>query len=220
MVAYREEDSPKKKLVRKSMNWAFALALGLIVCIADIKLPAETGSPDNSFEILTADEDPLRMFALHDEDEGRSTESAAIPFIPDAEPELLPFDRIIHEAAGRHHVDADLILAVILAESQLNPTARSKKGAKGLMQLMPVTADALNVADVYSPEENVNAGVRHLRWLLDRFDGDLSLALAAYNAGPQNVLRHDGIPPFPETKAYVRKVLDYYSGIKNDSLEF
>lgn len=220
MVAYREEDSPKKKLVRKSMNWAFALALGLIVCIADIKLPAETGSPDNSFEILTADEEPLRMFALHDEDEGRSTESAAVPFIPDAEPELLPFDRIIHEAAGRHHVDADLILAVILAESQLNPTARSKKGAKGLMQLMPVTADALNVADVYSPEENVNAGVRHLRWLLDRFDGDLRMALAAYNAGPQNVLRHDGIPPFPETKAYVRKVLDYYSGLKNDSLEF
>lgn len=220
MVAYREEDSPKKKLVRKSMNWAFALALGLIVCIADIKLPAETGSPDNSFEILTADEEPLRMFALHDEDEGRSTESAAVPFIPGAEPELLPFDRIIHEAAGRHHVDADLILAVILAESQLNPTARSKKGAKGLMQLMPVTADALNVADVYSPEENVNAGVRHLRWLLDRFDGDLRMALAAYNAGPQNVLRHDGIPPFPETKAYVRKVLDYYSGLKNDSLEF
>jgi soluble lytic murein transglycosylase-like protein len=88
------------------------------------------------------------------------------------------------------------------------------------MQLMPVTADALNVADVYSPEENVNAGVRHLRWLLDRFDGDLRMALAAYNAGPQNVLRHDGIPPFPETKAYVRKVLDYYSGLKNDSLEF
>jgi hypothetical protein len=220
MMAYREEDCPKKKLVRKSMNWAFALALGLIVCIADIKLPAETGSRDNSLELLTADEEPFRMFALHDGDEGRSNESAAIPFVPGAEPELLPFDRIIHEAAGRHHVDADLILAVILAESQLNPTARSKKGAKGLMQLMPVTADALNVADVYSPEENVNAGVRHLRWLLDRFDGDLRMALAAYNAGPQNVLRHDGIPPFPETKAYVRKVLDYYSGLKNDSLEF
>jgi soluble lytic murein transglycosylase-like protein len=132
----------------------------------------------------------------------------------------MPFDQVIHEAAGRHHMDADLILAVILAESRLNPTAKSKKGAKGLMQLMPVTADALDVADIYSPEENVNAGVRHLRWLLDRFDGDLRMALAAYNAGHQNVLRHDGIPPFPETRAYVRKVLDYYTGIKNDTLDF
>ena len=123
------------------------------------------------------------------------------PFVPKGEPDLLPFDQVIHEAAGRHHMDADLILAVILAESRLNPTAKSKKGAKGLMQLMPVTADALDVADIYSPEENVNAGVRHLRWLLDRFDGDLRMALAAYNAGHQNVLRHDGIPPFPETRA-------------------
>jgi soluble lytic murein transglycosylase-like protein len=88
------------------------------------------------------------------------------------------------------------------------------------MQLMPVTADALEVADIYSPEENVNAGVRHLRWLLDRFDGDLRMALAAYNAGVQNVLRHDGVPPFPETRAYVTRVLEYYAGIKNDTLEF
>jgi soluble lytic murein transglycosylase-like protein len=106
-----------------------------------------------------------------------------------------------------------------MVESQLNPSAKSKRGAKGLMQLMPVTADALDVANIYSPEENVIAGVRHFRYLLDRFDGDLKLALAAYNAGPQNVVRYDGIPPYPETRAYVTRVLEYYAAAKEDSRE-
>ena len=219
-MSYHEEDCPRKKLVRKSMNWAFALMLGMLVCIADIKLPAETGKNGGQLGQLTAVEEPLHTISLPNPDEPSMTAPVAIPFVPSGEPELLPFDRIIHEAAGRHHVDADLILAVIMAESQFNPTARSKKGARGLMQLMPITADALDVEDIYSPEENVNAGVRHLRWLLDRFDGDLRMALAAYNAGVQNVLRHDGVPPFPETRAYVRRVLEYYAGIKNDTLEF
>lgn len=220
MATYHEEDCSKKKLVRKSVGWAFAFALGLLVCIADIKLPAETEKPDSAFGHLTAENDSFRFFDSWSADEHPVADLAPMPFVPKGEPDLLPFDQVIHEAAGRHHMDADLILAVILAESRLNPTAKSKKGAKGLMQLMPVTADALDVADIYCPEENVNAGVRHLRWLLDRFDGDLRMALAAYNAGPQNVLRHDGIPPFPETRAYVRKVLDYYTGIKNDTLDF
>jgi hypothetical protein len=220
MMAYHEEARSKRKLVRKSMNGAFAFTLGLLVCIADIKLPAETGNSDGTFELIAAADNSLRFVDSWDPEEISIADVAAHPFVPSGEPEILPFDQIIHEAAGRHHMDADLILAVIIAESRLNPTARSSKGAKGLMQLMPVTADALEVADIYSPEENINAGVRHLRWLLDRFDGDLRLALAAYNAGPQNVLRHDGIPPFPETRAYVRKVLDYYTGIKNDTLDF
>lgn len=220
MATYHEEDCPKKKLVRKSANWTFAFALGLLVCIADIKLPAETERADGTFGHLTAENDAFRFFDLWSADEHSFFDLAPEPFVPEGEPDPLPFDQVIHEAAGRHHMDADLILAVILAESRLNPTAKSKKGAKGLMQLMPVTADALDVADIYNPEENVNAGVRHLRWLLDRFDGDLRMALAAYNAGHQNVLRYDGIPPFPETRAYVRKVLDYYTGIKNDTLDF
>jgi soluble lytic murein transglycosylase-like protein len=220
VMAYHEEGCPKKNLVRKSINWAFAIILGLLVCIADIKLPAETRKSDTLFSHLTVVEEPFNIFEFSNLNEQPVTDPAAKPFVPSGEPELLPFDRIIHEAAGRHHVDADLILAVIMAESQLNPTARSKKGAKGLMQLMPVTADALNVSNIYCPEENVNAGVRHLRWLLDRFDGDLRMALAAYNAGVQNVIRHDGIPPFPETRAYVRRVLEYYAEIKSDTLEF
>lgn len=219
-MVYREEDCPKKKLVRKSMGWAFALALGLLVCIADIKLPAETERGDSRLKKLVVGEEAFSSFVFLNPDGSDISGLAATPFVPNGEPELLPFDRIIHEAAGRHHVDADLILAVIMAESQFNPTARSKKGARGLMQLMPITADALDVVDIYSPEENVNAGVRHLKWLLDRFDGDLRMALAAYNAGVQNVLRHDGVPPFPETRAYVKRVLEYYAEIKYDSLDF
>jgi len=219
-MAYHEKDCPKRKLVRKSMGWVFALVLGLLVCIADIKLPAETEKGSISLEHLVNGDETFPAFALSSPDETGISDLAAMPFVPGAEPELLPFDRIIHEAAGRHHVDADLILAVIMVESQLNPTARSKKGAGGLMQLMPITADALDVVDIYCPEENVNAGVRHLKWLLDRFDGDLTMALAAYNAGVQNVLRHNGVPPFPETRAYVKRVLEYYAEIKYDSLEF
>jgi hypothetical protein len=220
VMAYREEACPKRKLVRKSMGWIFAMILGLLVCIADIKLPAEVQKDGTSSEHRIAGNETVPDLVFLNPDEADISDHAARPFVPRGEPELLPFDRIIHEAAGRHHVDADLILAVIIAESQLNPTARSKKGARGLMQLMPLTADALDVTDIYSPEENVDAGVRHLRWLLDRFDGDLRMALAAYNAGVQNVLRYEGVPPFPETKAYVKRVLEYYAGIKNDTLEF
>jgi hypothetical protein len=219
-MAYHEKDCPKSKLVRKSMGWVFALVLGLLVCIADIKLPAETEKGDAPLENLMAGDEAISNFILPNPDEGDISEIDSTPYVPSGEPALVPFDQIIHEAAGRHHVDADLILAVMMVESQLNPTARSKKGARGLMQLMPITADALDVVDIYCPEENVNAGVRHLKWLLDRFDGDLTMALAAYNAGVQNVLRHNGVPPFPETRAYVKRVLEYYAEIKFDSLEF
>jgi soluble lytic murein transglycosylase-like protein len=215
-----EENCPKKNLVRKSMGWLFAFMLGLLVCIADIRLPAETETREARLEHLMARNDAFSASLSSNPDEPDVADLSDALFVPSGEPELLPFDRIIHEAAGRHHVDADLILAVIMAESQFNPNARSKKGAKGLMQLMPVTANALEVDNIFCPQENVDAGVRHLRWLLDRFDGNLTMALAAYNAGTQNVLRHDGVPPYPETRAYVRRVLENYAGIKDDSAEF
>jgi hypothetical protein len=219
MILY-EENCIKKRLARASMGWTFAVLLGLLVCIADIKLPAET-RPDNvRSELLTATDTLLPEDLFLAADEPDVFDLSQSTFVPTGEPELLPFDQIIHEAAGRYQVDADLILAVIMAESQFNPSAKSKKGAKGLMQLMPITADALDVDDIYCPAENVNAGTRHLKWLLDRFDGNLSMALAAYNAGVHSVLRHDGVPPFPQTRAYVRRVLDHYAAIKYDSLEF
>ena len=217
-MVYPDEACPKRKFIRNSMGWVFALSLGLSVSIADVKLPAETRS-GRLHHPAGGDLSPTGDF-LAPHDEAEVSDLSGSVYVPKGEPEVLPFDLVIHEAAGRYDVDADLIQAIIMAESQFNPGAISKKGAKGLMQLMPVTADALDVANIYSPEENIKAGVRHFRWLLDRFDGDLKRALAAYNAGVQNVLRYDGVPPYPETRAYVTRVMHYYAAIKADSFAF
>jgi len=116
---------------------------------------------------------------------------------------------IIEGAAQRHHVDPALVKAVIRAESGFAPRARSPKGARGLMQLMPSTARQHRVERVYDPAENVDGGVRHLRLLLDRYRGDVRLALAAYNAGENAVAAHGGIPPYRETREYVERVLRF-----------
>lgn len=219
-MAYRVDDCPKKAFIRKSKVWAFALSLGALVSISDVKLPGET-NPDRQFpEQVIAAEAALHDGVHVDYGEDAAADVLAFVYEPTGEPELLPYDKVVHEAAGRHDVDSDLIMAIIMAESQFNPKAKSKKGARGLMQLMPVTADALDVTDVFNPSENVNAGTRHFRWLLDRFEGNVKLALAAYNAGEQNVLRYNGIPPYPETRAYVVRVLDYYASLKQDGIEF
>jgi soluble lytic murein transglycosylase-like protein len=119
------------------------------------------------------------------------------------------FDRIINACSSEFRVDKSLVKAVIHAESGYNPNAVSSKGAAGLMQLMPSTANDLKVADSFNPADNIRGGVRYLRFLLDTFKGDVSLALAAYNAGLGNVAKHGGIPPYQETRNYVSKVLDY-----------
>jgi len=119
------------------------------------------------------------------------------------------YDGIIREAARRHQVDAALVKAVIRAESDFVPQAVSPKGALGLMQLMPATARQRNVWRVMEPRENVEGGVVHLRYLLDRYAGDLRLALAAYNAGEKAVDDHGGVPPYPETLEYLSRVLRF-----------
>jgi soluble lytic murein transglycosylase-like protein len=116
----------------------------------------------------------------------------------------------IREIADRFGVSARLVEAVIKVESAFNPWAVSRKGAQGLMQLMPATASSLGVRDAFNPRQNIEGGVRHLRYLIDRYAGDLRLALAAYNAGEGAVNAHGGIPPYPETQQYVRKVLDVH----------
>lgn len=120
------------------------------------------------------------------------------------------YDELIREAARRCGLSADLIHAVVRAESDYDPHCTSSAGAMGLMQLMPATARALGVVDAYDPTQNLLGGCRYLRAQFDRF-GDLSLALAAYNAGPGAVARYGGIPPYHETRAYVRRVLSYLS---------
>jgi len=124
------------------------------------------------------------------------------------------FNPIIRAAADLYEVDPALVKAIIMAESKYNPAAISEKGARGLMQLMPNTAHALGVKDPLDPEHNIYGGVKHLRRLLNRFEGDMMLAVAAYNAGSKNVKRYNGVPPFGTTRYYVKKVFDYYRQYK------
>lgn len=121
-------------------------------------------------------------------------------------PEVQRWEPLVGSIAQRYGLDTEFILRIIEAESGGNPNAVSPKGAIGLMQLMPDTARALGVQNPYDPVQNIEGGVRYLRHLLDRF-GDRRLALAAYNAGPGNVQRYGGVPPFPETIRYLQKIL-------------
>jgi soluble lytic murein transglycosylase-like protein len=129
------------------------------------------------------------------------------------------YDDLIRSASDRHNVDADLIRAVIKVESDFDSSARSHKGAMGLMQLMPETARLHNVLDLFDPGANIEGGVRHLKLLMGRYHGNLELSLAAYNAGIKAVERHGGIPPFAETRECVRRVLGHYQAYRGDPLQ-
>src|ERR1039458_4047474 len=127
-------------------------------------------------------------------------------------------DSAIEQAAARHNVDPNLVRAVVKVESNFNPNAVSRKGAMGLMQLMPSTARQLNVKNPFDPEQNVDAGVRHLKQLLESYGGDIKLTLAAYNAGAGAVARSSGVPHYAETQNYVRRITNlYYGGIDFNS---
>ena len=125
----------------------------------------------------------------------------------------VPYGDSIQSAAADTGLEAALVTAVIAAESNFDPNAISAKGARGLMQLMPATANELGVRDVWDPDQNIRGGAAHLARLLGKY-GDVSLALAAYNAGEGTVDRHGGVPPFQETRQYVQRVLGYYRSYK------
>jgi hypothetical protein len=138
---------------------------------------------------------------------------AAVPQ-PTEQGDLVPaaYLKSIHTACEKYGVDPSLVRAIVKVESDYNPFALSRKGAMGLMQLMPQTATDLNVKNSFDPHENIHGGVRYLRYLLDRYEGNLKLALAAYNSGETAVKRWGTVPPFRETREYVKKVLGLYHG--------
>lgn len=143
--------------------------------------------------------------------------SEAPPLQPVQGPNVIPapqIDRLVNANAGAWGVDPALIKAIIANESGFNANATSKTGAQGLMQLEPGTAADLGVSDAYDPSQNVWGGTRYIRGLLDRFHGDLRLAVAAYNAGPGAVEKYGGVPPYAETQSYVENVLDSYRKYK------
>jgi len=122
----------------------------------------------------------------------------------------IPYGQLIHEKAEKYDVDPALVAAVIEQESRFKPRAKSPVGARGLMQLMPRTGRWMGAKNLYDPEQNVDAGVKYIAYLNKRFNGDLKKIIAAYNAGEGNVRRYRGVPPFRETRTYVKKVMKNY----------
>ena len=128
------------------------------------------------------------------------------------------YNTLIKKAASKYKLDHNLVSAVVQVESQFNANAVSRSGAVGLMQLMPVTAKQLGVQDRYNPAQNIEGGTKYLRYLIERFKGDITLALAAYNSGPLNVEKYGKVPPFKETKRYINKIFSIYKGNKRIDL--
>ncbi len=215
---------------KKLVIWLLGAFIGL--CMHASYVSGKRGPVQNShkkpLDILTvhallSEEELIGLRELYEnfidttEDETRYLAEAPLELERVADPSPTPvrtkdklFNPIIMEVAGRHELDPALIKAIIMAESGYNPKAVSKRGAKGLMQLMPITAKSLGVEDVFDPEHNIKAGVVYFKKLLNQFNGDVKLALAAYNAGSRKVRKYKGIPPFRATRIYIRKVFKYY----------
>jgi soluble lytic murein transglycosylase-like protein len=203
-----------------------AFQLGLLLSLAALQLPAaEIANLSNGFGIRHERHETLggttRLYLGGDISGGfvdvataeiESYETApAEPQPASKATESVSLQSIIASASARSQIDADFIAAVIRAESGSNPRAVSRKGAQGLMQLMPQTANALGVRDSFDPTENIDGGVRYLRDLLLQYNGDVAKALAAYNAGPQRVKQYGGVPPYRETHAYVARIISDYN---------
>ena len=163
-----------------------------IALFDDHWLPAETGQPA-----------PTGQPGIFRREMGKIHDVIQKQFFANA----VPFGDIIHEKARKYDVDPALVAAVIETESRFHPQARSRVGARGLMQLMPKTGRWMGARNLNDPDQNIDAGVKYLKYLQGRFDGNLNKAIAAYNAGEGNVRRYNGVPPFRETRSYVKKVM-------------
>jgi soluble lytic murein transglycosylase-like protein len=149
---------------------------------------------------------PAEARAVTQEARVEAAPAESVPAVSEPEGEV-DLDTYIKQVAARYDVPADLVAAVIEAESSRNPRAVSRRGARGLMQLMPKTAKRLGVDDPFDPRANIEAGVKHLRAMIDIFGNDLPRVLAAYNAGEVAVIKHRGVPPYRETRAYVKRIV-------------
>jgi soluble lytic murein transglycosylase-like protein len=155
----------------------------------------------------------FKLYIKESKEDGENLDQSLIQYAKDSN----RYDHLISEFCQKYQVDFALIKAMIRAESGFNPYAVSRKGAKGLMQLMPQTALRMNVSNIHNPKDNIEGGVRYFKYLLSLFNDDLRLSLAAYNAGENLVSELRSIPPYRETVDYVRKVLIYYQSYKNYS---
>jgi soluble lytic murein transglycosylase-like protein len=205
-------------IARARPRWAWLIAAVLALALA--------GSAQAGPGIYTyIDEDGVVHFSDVPHDaryERMKRKPRALALTPDERPEAPEydgFDGLIARYSRAYDVEPALVKAVVAAESNFEIEAISRVGAQGLMQLMPATARAMGVEEPFEPQENLKGGIRYLRAMLDRY-GDVRRALAAYNAGPEAVDQYGGIPPYPETQAYVKRVLNYYRDYRNQFGKF
>jgi soluble lytic murein transglycosylase len=189
--------------------------LAIAALAAGLLLPAARAGARSAVYTFTDENGVVHFTNVPRDDRYRPLDESALALRFRRVPMHWQYDGLIGLAARQHQVQPALVKAVIAAESNFDPWAVSHKGAQGLMQLMPGTAEALGVADPFQPEDNVDGGTRYLRALIERY-GDLERALAAYNAGPSAVDRHRGVPPYAETRAYVQRVMTYYRHYHGD----
>ncbi len=187
--SYRVDGDRALLVLREGGDVAFPVSMVSRVDVDEVPYPVPGTTPGLFSDVIAPENEP-----------------GVVAGVPDEVLAARPFAALISTVAARQQVDARLVHAVIEAESNYQPRARSPKGARGLMQLMPATARHYGVRNAYDPQSNLEAGVRHLKDLMSRFD--LRLALAAYNAGEGTIRRYGGLPPFPETHSYVRGILE------------
>ena len=193
-----KEDSPIDTSYKNPASWITTAIMVLVILGTPLYEGLTLAKPEPGEPVLS---------------QTKTMSEKTLPLVQGMETELL-YHSIIIEAANRYQVDPAIVKAIIMAESSYNPKAVSKKGAKGLMQLMPKTAAELGVKDSFNPVYNINGGVRYYKKMLNQFNGDVKLALAAYNAGSRKVKKYQGIPPFKATRYYIKKVFKYYQYYK------
>ena len=199
----------------------YIIALFLFFCLLFLTIPSMAGiyryeDESGVIHFTNCPRDPKFKLYIRESKEDVEEEERPLSIQSTIQPtrNFDYYDSLISEFSKKYRVDFALIKAMIHAESAFNPLAVSRKGAKGLMQLMPETAARMNVSNIFNPRENIEGGVRYFKYLLFLFNNDLRLSLAAYNAGENIVSELRSIPPYRETVDYVRKVLNYYQSYK------